>query len=78
MRGTTSSWLPQAQHGVYPIVSMGVSNPGYVVYTIYGLTIDCIDYVTGIGNGIWPVLEGSLSGIEAEPLLWLSSKLSDL
>ena len=22
----------QAQHGVYPIVSMGVSNPGYVVY----------------------------------------------
>ena len=28
VRGTTSSWLPQAQHGVYPIVSMGVSNPG--------------------------------------------------
>ena len=38
MRGTTSSWLPQAQHGVYPIVSMGVSNPGYIVYTIYDAT----------------------------------------
>ena len=32
---SASSWLPQVQQGVYPIVSMGVSNPGYVVYTIY-------------------------------------------
>ena len=29
-----------------------VSHPGYVVLIISGYTIDLLDYVTGIGNGI--------------------------